>query len=218
MQRSQIVNEAEDNPMVTYHDFQDLDMHEEEGRDYQILSRFGSSGIAVMAPHGGDIEPGTSELAEAIAGKEHAFYSFEGLKPKGNRNLHLASVSFDESTGVRLAKASETVLTIHGCKKDEPLIFIGGLDDELKSRIRDMLLKRAFPVQKSPNYPGRNPMNICNLGRRDKGVQLEMSSGLRKLLFKDLSRAGRKEKTEDFENLVKAVRDVIGVFAELKTS
>ncbi len=48
--------------------------------DYLILSRQGTSGIAVMAPHGGGIEPGTSEIANRVAGDEHAYYSFEGLK------------------------------------------------------------------------------------------------------------------------------------------
>ena len=58
------------------------------GVDYTIAFIYGHTRFAVMAPHGGGIEPGTSELACAIAGKQHSYYTFSGIKTSGNRLLH----------------------------------------------------------------------------------------------------------------------------------
>ena len=55
--------------MEKYFCYRDLKMHEVQDRDYRIDFRYGCSKIAVMAPHGGGIEPGTTEIADAVAGK-----------------------------------------------------------------------------------------------------------------------------------------------------
>ena len=102
--------------MLPYHSYRELKENETEGQDYRIRKKWGPSGIAVMAPHGGGIEPGTTEIAEAVAGKAHTFYSFSGLKAKGNARLHITSRRFDEPVGVAIAEHSDVVLTIHGCK------------------------------------------------------------------------------------------------------
>ena len=49
-----------------YPDFDTLSRHETAGVDYQILARRSRAGFAIVAPHGGGIEPGTSEIADAI--------------------------------------------------------------------------------------------------------------------------------------------------------
>jgi len=36
-----------------------------------------------MAPHGGGIEPGTIDIADAIARSEYTFYAFQGIKKRG---------------------------------------------------------------------------------------------------------------------------------------
>jgi phage replication-related protein YjqB (UPF0714/DUF867 family) len=43
--------------------------------------------FAVIAPHGGAIEPGTTEVAEAIAGDRFSFYTLEGVKTRDNKRL-----------------------------------------------------------------------------------------------------------------------------------
>jgi phage replication-related protein YjqB (UPF0714/DUF867 family) len=55
-----------------YATFDALRSAHEEGRDFRVEWRLGVSGIAVMAPHGGGIEPGTSEVARALAGFQHS--------------------------------------------------------------------------------------------------------------------------------------------------
>ncbi len=70
-----------------YTKFEDLKKNETL---YEICFRERFSGVAVIAPHGGKIEPGTSEIARGIAGNEHTFYTFRGLRKDGNkRYLHI---------------------------------------------------------------------------------------------------------------------------------
>ena len=49
--------------MDLYTSFAHLSRGEREGRDYRIRWRMGGSGVAIVAPHGGGIERGTSALA-----------------------------------------------------------------------------------------------------------------------------------------------------------
>lgn len=72
------------------------------------------AGRAVIAPHGSSIEPGTSEIAKAIASDDLDLYVFEGLKPVGNRDLHITSIRFDEPVGLKLLSAASRVVAIHG--------------------------------------------------------------------------------------------------------
>lgn len=192
-----------------YSSYRELKQGEKEGRDYLILSRQGTSGIAVMAPHGGGIEPGTSEIANRVAGDEHAFYSFEGLKQTDCFDLHITSKLFDEPGGVDIAKNSRTILAIHGCKGKEHGIYIGGRDTTLKEKLKNTLIRDGFSVQENSSYPGMDPLNICNRSRFEKGVQMEVSIGLRRLMFSDLSRTRQMDTTQLFEKFVTALRRVL---------
>lgn len=174
-----------------YCDFGLLRAAQREGADYRIHLRRGGSGVAVMAIHGGDIEPGTSEVAAAMAANDHSLYLFEGMRNRGNRQLHLASTRFDEPRGLRLARESEMVVTVHGCGEKDALILVGGLADQLARRMGEALADAGFPVDSRDGLKGIHPMNVCNLGKRGGGVQLELSSGLRRAMFLDLTRSGR---------------------------
>lgn len=190
--------------------YRELRNHEEEGKDYRITIRCGSSGIAVLAPHGGGIEPGTSELADAVAGTEHAFYSFTGLKPKGNGVLHITSTRFDEPLAVTLLQGSRKVLTIHGCVGEEEAVFIGGRDHRLKERIRSALCKANFAVKEHSSLKGDHHCNLCNRNAERMGVQLEVSAGLRRSMFRSLHTGrGRKDVTEVFRSFVCALRSAL---------
>ena len=75
--------------MDRYASFDELCQHAVEGRDFRIRTVSRPGRVAVIAPHGGGIEPGTSELAEAIASPDLSFYAFEGLKRNSNGVLTL---------------------------------------------------------------------------------------------------------------------------------
>ena len=78
-----------------------------EGRDYRVTAVRRGSGIAVIAPHGGRIERGTSEVARAIAGEDLDLYLFEGCLPSLNfETLHLTSRHFDEPRALGLIAAA----------------------------------------------------------------------------------------------------------------
>ena len=189
-----------------YASYLELREAEEEGLDYRVRLRAGSSGIAVMAPHGGEIEPGTSEIAEAVAGRDHAFYSFEGLKPGSNLELHISSTLFDEPRALEAAAASSSVITIHGCREGDPVVLVGGRDAQLRREAAGALEEAGFVVREDPRLPGRSPLNLCNRSRLGRGVQLELSRGLRRTLFPDLTRNARSNPLPRFERFVAALR------------
>jgi len=191
--------------MGIYADFRHLKAEQREGIDYRIHLRRGASGVAVMAIHGGDIEPGTSEVATALAASDHSLYLFEGIKDRGNRRLHLASTRFNEPMGLRLARESELVVTVHGCSEKDVLVLVGGLCLPVVSQMRRSLVQAGFPVNHRDGLRGVHPMNVCNLGKRGQGVQLELSSGLRKAMFPDLTRSGRERTTKVFHRFLAAL-------------
>lgn len=164
-----------------YASFAELAAQERDGRDYRIrvLERVGSR-VVVLAPHGGRIEIGTSELAEMVAGSEHSLFVFEGLKPYGaNRDLHITSHRFDHPHCLALTCAHDVTLAIHGCRGDSR-IFLGGLAGDLTARLARHLTGAGLTVSvEGHGYPGRHPLNICNRSSRGRGAQLEITRDLR---------------------------------------
>jgi phage replication-related protein YjqB (UPF0714/DUF867 family) len=198
--------------MDLYSSYADLQQVEQEGKDYRIHVRQGLSDIAVMAPHGGGIEPGTYEIADAVAGCEHYFYCFEGIKESRNLGLHLTSTRFDEDRGVGIAESVQIVLAIHGSGEKEEVVYLGGLNTSLKKEIYTKLTHAGFVVKESPRtaLQGRNPTNICNRGASGAGVQLEISQGLRRKLFVPAENDGGKTKSRLFDDFVSALRKALG--------
>jgi phage replication-related protein YjqB (UPF0714/DUF867 family) len=164
-----------------YASFGELAQHELHGTDFRVrrMERAGSR-VIILAPHGGKIEEGTSEIAALIAGSEHSLFCFEGLKPfGGNRDLHITSHRFDHPECLDMAARRDIIVSVHGCIGRER-IFVGGLDTELSGRLSIELASEGYTVVgEGHRYPGRHPLNICNRGRRGKGAQLEITHDLR---------------------------------------
>lgn len=177
---------------------------------YEIWCVEGSSGVAVIAPHGGKIEPGTSEIARGIAGAEHTFYSFVALRETENkRYLHLTSTNFDEPIAVSIVQQSERVIAIHGCKGESAFLELGGLDKDLKELIDNKLSKHFKIREPKDSRPGERKNNICNRGK-NHGVQIEISKGLRDSMFAANTIPGRlRPPKENFIKFVSAVREAI---------
>ena len=85
----------------------------------------------IIAPHGGGIETGTSELCLAVAGYHPAtlevtppgdptydYWMFEGLRPANNDELHVTSTRCDDGTAVSFCAGSLNALALHGCRPD----------------------------------------------------------------------------------------------------
>jgi phage replication-related protein YjqB (UPF0714/DUF867 family) len=164
----------------TYSCFAELDNHEERNKDYKISAAEVGSSITIIAPHGGNIEPGTSDIARRIASQRFNYYCFEGIKKENNRRLHITSHNFDEPLAVKMVSKSLIVVAIHACTGNESFVYLGGLDNLLKLTIADELESRGVTVLNGHGrYKGLNPDNICNRGVNKQGVQLEITRGLR---------------------------------------
>jgi phage replication-related protein YjqB (UPF0714/DUF867 family) len=177
----------------SYRSFEELAQKEVEGRDYQVRVGLRDERILIMAPHGGKIEPTTCMIAEAIAGENYSYYSFEGLKPEGNSVLHIESHLFDEPRAVGAVEKADVIITVHGQLNDqEGFIMVGGLHVDLRSDIRRRLEAAGFQTRTPPEgLQGIDPENICNRGRLKGGVQLEVSRKERDSLKADQERLKR---------------------------
>jgi len=163
-----------------YSCFAELKNHEELNKDYKISFSDVGSGITIIAPHGGKIEPGTSDIARKIATQRFNYYCFEGIKKENNECLHITSHNFDEPIAVKIISESHIVVAIHACTGNERFVYLGGLDNMLKKIITNELESRGIIVPKGHGrFKGLNPDNICNRGANKKGVQLEITRGLR---------------------------------------
>ncbi len=201
--------------MDIYSTFESLKQKEREGADYRIRWRMGISGITILSIHGGEIEPGTTRIANAIASWEHSFYSFEGIKTAGNRVLHITSTCFDEPIAMEIVCQSEIIISIHGSAEMTPMVQLGGLDVALKRQLLNELRESGFDAIECDKLPfgGTDQKNICNLCGRGMGVQMEISRGLRAMMFRDLTPEGRHHRTAVFDQFTDAVRRAIAPFA-----
>jgi phage replication-related protein YjqB (UPF0714/DUF867 family) len=164
----------------TYAGFDELAKHEKVDRDYRIVICDLGSAVTIVAPHGGGIEPGTSDIARRIAAYDYNCYCFSGIKISDNSRLHITSHNFDEPAALKILSASDTVIAIHACTGTAGLVYLGGLDTLLKKSIAAELQARGIGVSlKDSRFKGANPGNICNRGRTGKGVQLEITRDLR---------------------------------------
>ncbi|MEO8180171.1 MAG: poly-gamma-glutamate hydrolase family protein [Deltaproteobacteria bacterium] len=197
----------------TYANFYALSRDETPGIDFRIHLTRADAAIALVAPHGGGIEPGTSEIAEAIAGERFSCYSFDGLKRSGNSELHITSTHFDEPMCIALIAQSDVVVTIHGeaGEASDAAVFLGGSNNELGEQIGTALTNSGFLVRPQPNRDllGLEPCNLCNRGRSARGVQLELSLALRRTMFQSLTREGRRYPQAPFEAFVAAVSQAL---------
>ena len=139
--------------------------------------------LVIIAPHGGRIEIGTSEIAKEIAGFNYSFYCFQGLKlGRPHTDLHITSTNFDEPRGLELVKSAEIVIAIHGRSDDADLIsiWIGGLHTKLKEETLVRLTAAGFnALANGHRLEGKHPNNICNRGKTRAGLQLELPRSLR---------------------------------------
>jgi len=193
-----------------YRNFAELSQVEREGFDYSVQATRRASRIAIIAPHGGGIEPGTSELARAIAGWSYSCYTFEGLKKSGNELLHITSTLFDEPKCISLVQSSYSVLALHGYQGQQPITYVGGADGKLQAQLKQSLDAAGFEVRPAPaGVSGSQPHNVCNRGMSGAGAQLELTEALRLSMFRGLKRQERKYSTRLFHDFVDAVRKAL---------
>ena len=168
-----------------YRSFTELAGRERDGIDYQVRWHERRSSIVVAAIHGGKIEPGTSEIAEAIAGEHFSFYAFEGIKRGHNIDLRLPVEQFDEPDFVaHVAPVRVRVIVTGSIDLKAEYVNVtggGGLKARVMEAIRD------------------TEIEVCDAGD-SPALQLELSSALRERL---------KDGTTDLDDFASAVRHTL---------
>ena len=171
-----------------YQNFEEMSRSEEAFRiEHRLVP---NSAWLVAAPHGGNIESKTTEIARAISlAADVSFYSFSGTKQPDGGDLHLTSHRFDEPLALQLAASHPRLLCVHGVLEengDGSWLIPGGAYqqglDRLKQKLTGLVSLRDQTPQ-GKRYPGLRPDNLCNRGSSGGGLQLELSSGLRKQLL-----------------------------------
>ena len=193
-----------------YSNFAELHQNEQINTDYSITASYRNPEIAIFAIHGGNIEPGTSEVATSLGEKlDASTYLFEGLKRRDNRKLHITSTAFDEPTALLMANMANTILSIHGYRAlHEELVYIGGRNHLFKQFIQIALKDAGFQTAEAPPHLlGMNESNITNRCRTGAGVQLELSKKLRNRFFlnDDTTSNNRHNQTETLDQFVRAL-------------
>jgi len=177
-----------------------------EGNSFQIITGNldALQTCLIAAPHGGGIEPGTSEIARTTAAlSKRAFYVFEGTLESGNKKLlHVDSTGFTEPHITQLASQTNFLITVHGQgNRDKAIIFVGGLYRRGKDIFIQCLSNDLTPLgvevidatlsTEGEDIAGLSPRNLTNTGQRREGIQLEISERARRIFFPDLTKNGR---------------------------
>jgi len=187
----------------TYSCFNELKENEAEGSfNIRCESENLSSVYAIMAPHGGKLETGTTETSLAISREDLSIYIFNANKPSNNRTLHITSANFDEPQCEKMLGNVETVLAIHGARDPEAepkeRVWVGGnLRETFEIHLKKTLKPLDLLVEINSNFLGKEPKNICNRGTSQQGMQLELTKSLRDRLIID------KELLEKFSHAVR---------------
>jgi phage replication-related protein YjqB (UPF0714/DUF867 family) len=187
----------------------------------------------ILAPHGGGIEPGTSELCLAVAGYHPAnlpqvppagvtydYWMFEGLRELGNAALHVRSTGCDDGVAVSLCAGSLNALALHGFRPEPPdfspddqVVLVGGANATLRGYLLDGLLDADFDARDAGGHgelDGNAKCNIVNRTLLGMGAQLELSTPLRDAMFTEHSRRRRKHTTTQlFWSFVAVCRDAL---------
>jgi phage replication-related protein YjqB (UPF0714/DUF867 family) len=169
-------------PYPEYSSFAELAKSHTEGPDFRrVVKPVAGARVAIIAPHGGRIEPHTDAIATTLAGTEFSLYCFNSRLSKQDANLHVTSHRFDDPVCLALIEQHNRVVAVHGWRKEGEAVLIGGLDLELVAELA--IKSRALGVETHTDVnglAGSHSLNICNRGKSRRGVQLELTMALRK--------------------------------------
>jgi phage replication-related protein YjqB (UPF0714/DUF867 family) len=200
---------------------------EDYGRRFRRHERFDDDDLtqqddpvktAVIAPHGGGIETGTSELCLAVAGYHPAtlevtppggvtydYWMFEGLRSDGNAELHVTSSGCDDGVALSLCGGALNALALHGCTTEaagqpdgKEIVLVGGRNQTLKHHLLEAFAREnllAIDALGVRALNGDDAGNIANRTLLGMGGQLELTTPLRLAMFEENTRPRRKHTT-----------------------
>ncbi|WP_102422201.1 poly-gamma-glutamate hydrolase family protein [Bacillus amyloliquefaciens] len=187
-----------------YRNFEELKANESPF-NFSVFSKEQDTDVLILAPHGGGIEGGTSELAKELS-ETYSTYLFEALKTPGAFDLHLTSTNFDEPQALEMLKEHEFTLSLHGYASNDQHVLVGGTDRDKAEAITSTLNNAGYSAElldEGTRLSGSSPNNVANKNKTGKSVQLELSTGLRKSMFNTFSLKGRTDtRNENFYNFI----------------
>ncbi len=168
------------------------------------------TGLLILAPHGGQVEPPTDLQAlrvfDKLRGRPVSTWRCEGYHPEGGKaafdRWHITSTEIREANFPLLARVAHRrfrfAVSFHGMVDDR--ILIGGLAPtrlrtEVRDAIRHALGRSEVAVDLAlPGDPkgGRDPRNIVNRYAQAGGVQIEQSLQARQDHWKAIADAVAK--------------------------
>jgi phage replication-related protein YjqB (UPF0714/DUF867 family) len=157
------------------------------------------TGLVVIAPHGGAIEPHTDEQAEHVqqqlAAKGVSCWRCKGFKREGAEEgrafkmWHITSPDIREESFPLLNTIINRhfiyAVAFHGFQEERILIGGGGeaaLKCDIKTAIQQAIDGSGIKVDiatKADNFNGDNPLNIVNRLAHGNGIQIEQSKAAR---------------------------------------
>lgn len=150
--------------------------------------------MIILAPHGGNIEPGTSDQAKTmyydLFNRNHqvTLWMLNGYMPGGGafERFHVPSCEFEAEDFPKLSTVLDRnyafSLAFHGCKGDT--VYVGGTaGNSLKNEVVSAIMNAvhgniAIEVVSSGPYGGVSPDNIANRLARES-IQIEQPRALR---------------------------------------
>ena len=100
--------------------------------------------------------------------------------------MHVTSTRYDNKDAMNLVTESNQAIAIHGCEGNESIAYVGGKDERLKSLIKEQLNHIGIKAKEAPSHiSGQQDNNIVNCTTRGRGVQIELTTSLRKAFFKN---------------------------------
>ena len=201
--------------------------------DDSAAQKFPFTKTAIIAPHGGGIEAGTSELCLAVAGYDpkdlaatpaggpaHDYWMFEGIRSSNNAELHVTSTHCDDGVALAFAAGSRNALGLHGCSTTAAGLpdgtqaaLVGGRSGTFKQYLIQELTAAGFQaIDAASNeaLKGEDPENIANRTLVGAGGQLEITTPLRAAMFGTNTIAQRKNTTTAvFWSFTAAIRTAI---------
>jgi phage replication-related protein YjqB (UPF0714/DUF867 family) len=158
------------------------------------------TGLVVLAPHGGEIEPHTDDQAERVASqlasRRVSCWLCKGYKrdeaDDASRTWHITSEDISPRSfpllGTVIGRGFQYAVSFHGFRRDEILVG-GAAPDCLKEEVADAIGRalagstiQVRVAQPGDAFGGDSPDNIVNriTANRRNGIQIEQSLAARK--------------------------------------
>ncbi|MBK7969249.1 MAG: poly-gamma-glutamate hydrolase family protein [Bacteroidetes bacterium] len=191
----------------------------------EIIINDRESDFLIFSPHGGGIEPGTSEICNWFNKAPYSVYMFNGKGDKC-KELHITSTSFDEPKLVKLLSRHQYSISFHGmtdylAKQIQADIYIGGLNKNLIKATAKNLNINGFSVKsnltfKNQRLGGTEIDNITNRCKSNMGMQIEISGNLRQKFFKGslCLKRGRKIATDLLDKFCNSIQNSINFYKQ----